>query len=108
MFTAIYVYSNTSVSISSAEVGLSIDRFGGSSATLASPATLALGPGIYSVVSTDPLSITYSPSQSIEIVTANNKEAVPKPRPQLQTIPSEYQVSTFDEAFGAYLNDVKG
>lgn len=107
MFTAIYVYSSTSISISTAESNLDIDRFGGESKKLISAESLSLGPGIYTVRSADPLSVSYSPGPSIEIVTSQHKNDVPPPKPQLQTVPSGSNATTFDQAFGDYL-DVRG
>lgn len=102
MKTAFYVYSSNSVSITTAEDDLILDRYEGGTSTLGHSNSLTLGSGIYAIISDNPLSITYTPSSSIDIVTGNNKDVLPKPKPQLQTIPSGSSATTFDQAFGDF------
>jgi hypothetical protein len=103
MKTAFYVYSSNAVTIATSEDALVLDRIDGDHATLAHTNSLTLGAGIYAVISDNPLSITYTPSTSIEIVTGNNKDVLPKPKPQLQTIPAGSSATTFDQAFGDFM-----
>ena len=102
MKTAIYIYSSTEVSIATEESGLQLELFGGGAQTLAA-GNVTLSSGIYRVFSAGSLGVSYGSSADIEIVTGNDKDVFPKPKPRLQALPPGYTGTTFDAAFDDFM-----
>jgi hypothetical protein len=80
MRTAIFVYEPTTVTITATE-NLQLASFDGAPARAVTASALAVGPGIYKIVSASPVSVVSASSRTQVLSTTSDKDKWPDPPP---------------------------
>jgi len=90
MRTAIYVYETSELSIHTSEAGLELEAMDDASRKLV-PAKnpLTLPRGVYQVRSSGWITVSVESKIAVDIVTGNDQDEVPTPRPKLMPDPRD-------------------